>query len=135
MLTNGLVVDKWLSMFAKDVPKEILANHVTKSGNFLWHIFSWGKAFCLDGGAAREALDSLAYDTSCIMFFGGCSENGEICIDDLSFCDNPSSAQLDELQEQLLFTKKDIYVVGKDFRWTYVLTHEMSCGPYFCYRS
>ena len=25
----------------------------------------------------------------------------------------------------------DVYVVAKDFSWTYVQTHEDSCGPYY----
>ena len=25
----------------------------------------------------------------------------------------------------------EIYVVGKDFKWTYIKTHEDMCGPYF----
>ena len=27
----------------------------------------------------------------------------------------------------------DVYIVAKDFSWTYVRTHEIGlCGPYFC---
>ena len=26
----------------------------------------------------------------------------------------------------------DVYLVDKDFTWTYVHTHEEACGPYFC---
>lgn len=25
----------------------------------------------------------------------------------------------------------EVYVVGKDFKWTYIKTHENMCGPYF----
>ena len=25
----------------------------------------------------------------------------------------------------------EIYVVGKNFKWTYIKTHEGMCGPYF----
>lgn len=35
-----------------------------------------------------------------------------------------SAAELEKLD--------DIYVVAKDFSWTYVHTHELVCGPYFC---
>nr|WP_225941956.1 DUF4275 family protein [Sporosarcina limicola] len=27
--------------------------------------------------------------------------------------------------------QQDIYIIDKDFSWTYVHTHESSCGPYF----
>lgn len=29
-------------------------------------------------------------------------------------------------------TGSDVYIVAKDFTWTYVRTHESACGPYFC---
>ena len=25
----------------------------------------------------------------------------------------------------------ELYVVGRDFEWTYIKTHEPACGPYF----
>ena len=28
----------------------------------------------------------------------------------------------------------EVYVVGKNFEWTYIKTHESSCGPYFMKR-
>ena len=38
-----------------------------------------------------------------------------------------TSVSLDALAGQ------DVYIVAKDFSWTYVKTHETGwCGPYFC---
>ena len=29
----------------------------------------------------------------------------------------------------------EFYVVGKNFEWCYVVTHELDlCGPYFCFK-
>lgn len=28
--------------------------------------------------------------------------------------------------------KSDVYIVAKDFSWTYVRTHEVDFGPYLC---
>ena len=28
--------------------------------------------------------------------------------------------------------KSDVYIVSKDFSWTYVRTHELDLGPYLC---
>ncbi|WP_241158473.1 DUF4275 family protein [Cohnella candidum] len=30
--------------------------------------------------------------------------------------------------------KQDIYIVDKDFTWTYIVTHESILGPYYCRR-
>ena len=36
------------------------------------------------------------------------------------------------LPEDFFADKHDVYLVDKDFTWTYVHTHEEACGPYFC---
>ena len=38
------------------------------------------------------------------------------------------------LPEDFFADKHDVYLVDKDFTWTYVHTHEEACGPYFCKR-
>ena len=129
------IVKKWLQAFAADVPKEIIKNHVTASCNFLWHIFGWGKPSFLQGDEARKALDSLSPKQKCILFHNGFSVSGKNKIEDISLCAKLSSLQMDELQKKQVFSKEDIYLVEQDFQWTYVITHESDCGPYFCYRT
>ncbi|WP_082615037.1 DUF4275 family protein [Paenibacillus sp. Soil787] len=45
--------------------------------------------------------------------------------------ENLSRITADELMDEA-----DIYVVDKEFNWTYVITHETGlCGPYFSSKS
>ena len=135
MLKEHEIVEKWLQAFAMEVPRKIIKNHVTASGNFLWHIFGWGKADCFQGDEARNILDSISSKEKCILFHNGFSVNGKNKIEDLSRCVKLSSIQMDELQQKQPFSKKDIHLVEQNFEWSYIITHESDCGPYFCYRS
>ena len=135
MLENEIIVRRWLQSFATDVPKEIMKEHVTKSGNFLWHIFGWGLTSYLQGDEARKTLDALSSKEKCFLFHNGYSLSGKNNIEDISSCPKLSSVQMDELQEKQNFSKKDMYLVEQNFNWTYVITHESDCGPYFCYRT
>ena len=112
---------KWLDNFAAEIPQESIDRYVQEYGEYIWHVFSWE---LLDeeqysvGDAARKAYDDI-------------DKNGAFCIEwfkddntkDVTKALNSSKA-LDELVE--------VYVVGKNFEWTYIKTHEGdSCGPYF----
>ncbi len=120
-MTNQKRMRRWLSIFGKDVPEEIMNTHVTADGNHMWHIFTWGKVPCLEGDAARAAFDQLQ-DTEVIQFYGGY----DCKIKRVSVTKKRTAKALDRER----YT--DIYVVANDFSWTYVHTHESELGPYFC---
>ncbi len=117
------IVENWLSSFARNIPNDVLDNHVLGDCNFLWHIFTWGKVACLAGDEARAAFDKQKYK-SAIMFCNGYSRNGVPQIDKLDLIEKIDASKLEETD--------DVYVVDRNFRWTYVHTHEEQCGPYFC---
>jgi hypothetical protein len=72
--------------------------------------------------AAKKAFDKLKY-TEAIRFTIGFTER----IEDVCEVGKLSAKDLDDSNEW------DVYVVAKDFSWTYVRTHERDyCGPYFC---
>lgn len=48
---------KWKGAFARGVPKEVIAQYVDAEGCLLWHVFTWGKAPCLEREAADKAFD------------------------------------------------------------------------------
>ncbi len=120
-MNNREIINKWLSVFGKDVDKKLIKSHVTSFGNYLWHIFTWGKAPCLEGDTARQAFDDLQY-TEAIKFCGGYSN----CIEDVCVVEKVSAKSIDE------DTGRDVYLVAKDFSWTYVRTHEDGLDPYLC---
>lgn len=118
MLNNNQIIEKWLYTFGKNIDPDIVSKRVTSDGNFLWHIFTWGNANCLEKIEAKKAFDELQY-TEAIMFYGGFENSIEnVCSIGKIFAND-------------LDKNVDVYVVAKDFSWTYVQTHEDSCGPYY----
>lgn len=115
-------INRWLSAFGEGIDKKLIKEHVTSEGNHLWHIFTWGKVSCLKGAEARKAFDSLEY-IEAIRATGGVSKK----IKTTSIVKKLSSADIDT------DPASDVYIVAKDYSWTYVRTHEKDlCGPYFC---
>ena len=114
---------KWLETFGGDISRNDIKKHVASTGNYIWHVFSWellGDKRYLSGEAAKRAYDSA-------------DKRGAIYIDwfqddhtkDITRAQNVADA-LDAFTE--------VYVVGKDFKWTYIKTHEGGFGPYFLER-
>ena len=118
-------INKWLSVFGEGVDKKIIKEHVTSQGNYLWHIFTWGNVPCLEGDEARRAFDALEYD-EVFKVTGGCSKK----IKSTSTVGKLSSEEIDN------DSASDVYIVSKNYSWTYVRTHEKDlCGPYFCVKN
>ena len=107
--------------FGKGVDRKMIVDHVTSHGNLLWHLFTWGDVPCIKGDEARIAFDALQY-TEAIRFYDGYSNH----IEGISVIDKVSAKKVDKDK------KSDVYIVAKDFSWTYVRTHECDLGPYLC---
>ena len=119
-MTKHEFYTQWLNHFAVGIPAKKLQKHVLDEGNLLWHVFSHElldtSAF-LEGKAARKAFDKV-------------SKHGALCVE--WFEDEPPY----ELPPELFAAKAldklvEVYVVAADFSWTYIKTHESTCGPYF----
>ena len=111
------IVDRWLSVFGAGVDPQVIEEHVPGKGGYYWHLFSWAEVPCLEGEEARRAFDALDYDEA--YFFGDWFPHVETI-------GKTTAAQLDK-------GCSDVYVVDKNFRWTYSHTHEDGWdGPYFC---
>ena len=116
---------EWVRYFAGDVPVDEVEKYILCHGlawNFIWHAFSWElvpEGAYLMGAAARRAFDEQNKDSA-------------IAID--PFEDNPKTVSLtDGLRHAAAIEElTEIYIVGKDFAWTYIKTHEGGLGPYFC---
>ena len=119
-MTKSEFYSEWLNCFASDISKKDIEKYVVSTGDYLWHIFSFGlideKAF-LTGDGARKAYDRA-------------DKNNAFYIE--WFDDEEARALTPELCiAKALDGKTEIYVVAEDFSWTYVKTHESTCGPYF----
>lgn len=120
---------KWKRAFAGGVPQAVMQERVDAPGCFLWHIFSWGDAKHLEREAASAAFDKAdkagAFIAQEYSFNGGGKKTEYFfrkCPPDLKSAD--------------LAGETEVFVVGKNFAWTYVVTHETysGLGPYFACR-
>ena len=93
-------------------------------GTLDWHIFSYDYATHVEGQAALDAYDAL---TDQEMFAAVSLDKGPAfrC----RFASHPTSAQVRPAWSG------DLYLVGISMRWTFTITHEEFCGPYFAWRS
>lgn len=112
---------RWLQAYAADVSKEDIEKYVIATGKYIWHVFSWNllpKDSYLTGDSARAAYDVVdKTEAVCLKPFS--QEGSRPLPKELT-----TAHALDGLTE--------VYVVGKDYTWTYIKTHENDhCGPYF----
>ncbi|WP_134701081.1 DUF4275 family protein [Ammoniphilus sp. YIM 78166] len=114
--------DQFASHMSYEEKKSIyLFDHGGACG-YLWHLFSYGKKDCLKEGNAEEAFN-LEPKNTCYVFYQHS--------DDALILENALLLAADDLTNET-----DIYVVDKEFTWTYVKTHETGwCGPYFSWKS
>lgn len=89
---------------------------------YLWHVFSYDKRDYLKEKQADEVFNKVSKNT-CFVFYQ--HSDYAFIIEDASAVAASDFVKKDDFDEE------DIYVVDKDFTWTYVNTHEKSCGPYF----
>jgi len=116
---------RWLDAFAGGVSEADLGARVLAEGNYLWHIFSWELVSCLEGDAARRALEEVPQETVYLFYY-------EYPPEGVPLSRQLTKAEALVLPEPETFFGSDWYLVDKDFTWTYVHTHEAACGPYFC---
>lgn len=119
-------VKKWKCAFAAGVSAEVLAERVDAPGCYLWHVFTWGNAPCLEHVAAGDAFDRA--DKAGAFIAEEYSFNGGGRKVEYFFRKCPP-----DLKSLDLADEAEVFVVGKNFGWTYVVTHETGCGlgPYF----
>ena len=110
---------KWLEKFASNISDEDKEEHITSSGNYLWHIFSWNYAEAIVGDKARIEFEKLRVKK---MYSFNQFDNDEEIIKE------HNELTLEFIENELV---DDIYLFDESFKWTYVNTHESMCGPYF----
>jgi len=111
---------KWLKTFARNIAKKDLLKYVNATGNYIWHIFSWellSKDQYLCGDDARKAYDAI--EKSDAIYIDWFNNNATKPLT----CDLYTAKALDAFIE--------VYVTDRSFNWTYIKTHESTCGPYF----
>lgn len=88
---------------------------------YLWHVFSYERRKYLKEKQADIAFNEQSKQ-SCYVFYQH--------TDDAFILENASLLTAEEFVNE-----EDVYVVDKEYNWTYVKTHETGwCGPYFSRR-
>lgn len=119
-MTKNEFFSKWLEVFAADIPNKAIEKYVKATGNYIWHIFSWelsDKSRYLTGEAAKKAYDKIDKSDAIFIDWFEDEETHDIT------WELKTANTLDSFIE--------VYVVDKNFKWTYIKTHENMCGPYF----
>ncbi|MFC0274210.1 DUF4275 family protein [Metabacillus herbersteinensis] len=91
--------------------------------DFLWHLCSWKKVKCLE---KEEAIEAFKNQTKhkCTTFYQ--------FIDEAYFLENAKTLTIEELSYvDYHMYHSDIYIMDWDSKWTFIMTHESECGPYF----
>ena len=127
---------KWLSIFAKNLSEEELIELcVTKQGkyaSYLWNIFS--RVPCLRGKKAWQEYDKMDKEGAIEIRYDATRGDKET----RTLSNNHLTAQRikkSDIGVGWLVPINEFYVVGKDFAWCYIVTHEDDgrFGPIFCY--
>ncbi len=119
-MTKNELYKKWIEAFASDIPQKIIQKYVKSTGNFIWHVFSWrllNDDQYLIKNEAKQAYNKINKKDAIFINWFEDKDTKDIT------CDMYEANALDDYIE--------IYVVGRDFKWTYIKTHEDMCGPYF----
>ena len=123
-MTKNEFFSKWLEIFASNIPNKAIEKYVKATGNYIWHVFSWellDKNLYLTGEAAKKAYDNIDKREAVFIDWFEDEETKDIT------WDLKTANAFDGFAE--------VYVVDKDFKWTYIKTHENMCGPYFMKRN
>jgi len=124
--------EKWVRAFARDVPKkQIKEQMIPENGGFLWHAFSWKLVPCLKGDAARAEYNNISKNgaVECMYFPQNRTYRRK------AGHGNPAPLNDNHMTAEQIDNEglMEFYVIGKNYLWCYVCTHEYECGPYFCY--
>jgi len=116
---------RWEDNFANhlsiDEKKEIYLYNNDGYCGYLWHVFSYEKRECLIGEEAEQAFNNETKN-NCYVFYQRS--------DDVMILENATDFKASDLKNEI-----DVYVVDREFTWTFVKTHETEyCGPYFSHR-
>ncbi|MBQ8308712.1 MAG: DUF4275 family protein [Clostridia bacterium] len=130
-MTRDEFLQKFLIAFVDNIPKDQLKKFRIGGAkkDFLWNLFATKLIPCYEGNEARNEYNKADKIGAEEIHF----DNGFLGVDDKNSIMLSSEHMTAEEIDALGLI--EFYVIGKDFSWCYVVTHELNlCGPYFCYK-
>ena len=122
--------EKWITAFCKCLTEEQRNKvGVDCEDGFLWHAFSYGYVPCFKGNDAKLAYDNANKSGAMQAFYELNMGNMQYSIGDVVPISKEylTAVQIDNSEDV------EVYIIGKDYKWCYVRTHEDAFGPYFCF--
>ena len=110
----------WDLAFGEAVPED--KRQEVFYGQFRWHLFSYGLLEAKSGDEARAALNEKQSQRLQLFW-----QEDDAAWEMRSAFD----LDADTVDKIAAATGKDLYVFDDEGGWTYALTHEEACGPYF----
>lgn len=112
---------QWEASFADHLSNDEKEEIYLKS--FLWHLCSWGKVECYEKIDALKMFEEQP-KTKCTIFYE--------FTDEAYLVENAKTLSIMDLPyDRLHWYYGDIYVMDWHGKWTFMMTHESECGPYF----
>ncbi len=115
----------WDELFLSAVTKEAKARSKMYNEQFRWHIFSFELLEAMSKNEADKTFEAMRKNLLFVFFQYG--ENAY----QIENADFLSAEDLRLWKEYSTLEESDIYIFDPAAQWTYVLTHEEACGPYF----
>lgn len=119
-MTKKEFFTKWLEIFASEISEKLLNKHVFSYGCYVWHIFDY-KLLGEDKYSVSEEAKKA---------YNKVDKDGAVFID-WDVDDDFRDVTWEFYNADAFDSYSEVYVVAKDFSWTYIKTHEEDCGPYF----
>ena len=131
-MTKKDFIEKFYSVFAKDISRADKKKYnvgLDKKG-LPWNMFAAKLVSCYEGDEARALFDNIDKTDAIEIQYSG---HNRFVEDDMTTSDlSDKHMTAKDIDDCGLF---EFYVIGKNFEWCYVVTHEIDlCGPYFCFK-
>lgn len=113
--------EKWRESFANHLSFE--EQKMIGMDHFLWHLCSYEKVKCLRKEEAITAFLNQSKSKFTIFYQ---------FINEAYLFENANAITIKDLPyHQIHMYYGDIYVMDWECNWTFMMTHETDCGPYF----
>lgn len=109
---------KWEELFLENLTEEEKRNIYIN--DFLWHACSYNKINNISGKRAIQLFNKQS-KKDIIIFY---QENNNAF-----YCEDAKNLNYSDIKNEM-----DIYISDINFNWSFIITHEKMCGPYFLKR-
>lgn len=131
-MTQRQFIEGFLSTFAKNLTEteKKRFNVGSRKKDYLWNLFAARLVPCFENNEARQ-MYNIADKTNAVEIVYSGNKDSKDDEYTTSLKDNHLTAE--GIDEDGI---PEFYVIGNEFSWCYVVTHEFDlCGPFFCYKS